>query len=106
MAIKWEGGSGEGSSRLIADSCCEGGVTSNEGEGGNGVRRDSGSKGYLVCCVSAPIVREIMSCVVAGRLSWAGNLWWGDGVTRSGRLPSLYITTPSELLMCVSTTLT
>lgn len=38
-------------------------MTSNEGEGGNGVRRDSGSKGYLVYCVSAPIVREIMSCV-------------------------------------------
>jgi hypothetical protein len=58
-------------------------VTSNEGEGGNGVRRDSGSKGYLVYCVSAPIVREIMSCVVAGRLSWAGNLWWGDEVRQT-----------------------
>ena len=103
MAGKAEGGSGgRRGSRLIADSCCEGGVTSNEGEGGNGVRRDSGNKGYLVCCVSAPIVREIMSCVVARRLSWAGNLWWGDEV----RQTSITITTPSEVLMCVSTTLT
>ena len=34
------GAEGQSSDSLIADSWCEGGVTSNEGEGGYGLRRD------------------------------------------------------------------